>query len=68
LNLAGLATWISVMVLLFVIHLTGIFLGVELWPPLGLAFAAVWFYVMISAYRGKTVILPLIGPMAQQRV
>jgi uncharacterized membrane protein len=68
LNLAGIATWISVMALLFLVHLAGIFLGISLWPPLGLAFAAVWLYVMISAYRGKTVVLPVIGPMAQQRV
>lgn len=68
LNLAGLATWISLMVFLFVIHLAGVFLGISLWPPLGLAFAGIWLYVMISAFRGKTVVLPVIGPIAQQRV
>jgi len=42
--------------------LTGVF-----WPILWLAFVALWLYLMFSAYQGKTVLLPVIGPLAQKQ-
>jgi len=35
--------------------------------PLFLACVALWLYMMISTYQGKTVVLPVIGPFAQQQ-
>lgn len=32
-----------------------------------LAFFCLWLYVIISVYQGKTVVLPIIGPIAQQQ-
>ena len=43
------------------------FLGSFLFMLVGLAFFLLWIYLMISAYQGKTVVLPLIGPLAQQQ-
>jgi uncharacterized membrane protein len=28
---------------------------------------ALWLYLIISAYQGKTVLLPVIGPLAQKQ-
>jgi uncharacterized membrane protein len=33
----------------------------------GLAFFILWIYMIITAYQGKKVVLPLIGPIAQQQ-
>jgi uncharacterized membrane protein len=36
-------------------------------PLIGLAFFVLWIYMIISAYQGKKVVLPVIGPIAQQQ-
>jgi uncharacterized membrane protein len=33
----------------------------------GLAFFGLWIYMMISAYQGKQVELPVIGPLARKQ-
>jgi uncharacterized membrane protein len=38
-----------------------------LMPVLELAFFILWIYMIISTYQGKTVVLPVIGPLAQQQ-
>ena len=38
-----------------------------LMPLLELAFFILWIYMIISTYQGKTVVLPVIGPLAQQQ-
>ena len=38
-----------------------------LWPLFWLAGFALWLYLLISAYQGKTVVLPVIGPLAQKQ-
>lgn len=43
------------------------FLGALLFPLLGLAFFILWIYMIVMAYQGKTVVLPVIGPLAQQQ-
>ena len=32
-----------------------------------LAFFCLWLYVIFSTYQGKTVVLPIIGPLAQKQ-
>ena len=49
-------------------HLLGLYfvasmLGLLLW----LAWLLLWLYMMFSAYQGKTVVLPIIGPIAQKQ-
>ena len=34
-------------------------------PLISLAFFILWLYMIITAYQGKTVVLPVIGPIAQ---
>jgi uncharacterized membrane protein len=33
-----------------------------------LACICIWLYMLIATYQGKTVVLPIIGPLAQQQV
>ncbi len=34
---------------------------------LRLAFFALWLFMLFSTYQGKTIVLPVIGPLAQQQ-
>lgn len=61
LHVAMILAWYACVVVLSVIHL-----GFLLFP-LFLACVALWLYMMISTYQGKTVVLPVIGPFAQQQ-
>ncbi|PWU11570.1 MAG: hypothetical protein C5B51_02295 [Terriglobia bacterium] len=36
-------------------------------PLAGSAFFILWIYMIVTAYQGKTVVLPVIGPLAQQQ-
>lgn len=38
-----------------------------IWPLFGLLCLCIWLYMLIQTYQGKTVVLPLIGPLAQQQ-
>lgn len=38
-----------------------------LMPPVGLAFFALWIYMIVTTFQGKTTVLPVIGPLAQQQ-
>jgi len=68
LNIAWIAVWIvfSIVTSIF-LHIVGFFLGVLLWPLLSLCGLVLWLYMVITAYQGKTVVLPVIGPLAQQQ-
>jgi len=48
-------------------RIMGFFMAGLLWPLFGLACLALWIYMMLSAYQGKTVVLPVIGPLAKQQ-
>lgn len=61
LHVAMILVWYGGVIVLNVIHL-----GLLLFP-LFLACVALWLYMMISTYQGKTVVLPVIGPFAQQQ-
>ena len=37
------------------------------WTLLNLAFFGLWIYMMVMAYTGKPVVLPVIGPLAQKQ-
>ncbi len=43
------------------------FMGALLFPVLGLACFILWIYMILMAYQGKTIVLPVIGPLAQQQ-
>ncbi|HLK69707.1 MAG TPA: hypothetical protein VKU19_40035 [Bryobacteraceae bacterium] len=58
-----IALTIVIMILAF-LHLG--FLAILTWP-LGLLFLAGWVYLIVAAFQGKTVVLPIIGPLAQKQ-
>ena len=37
------------------------------WSLYGLACLVIWIYMIIQTYQGKTVVLPIVGPMAQKQ-
>ena len=41
--------------------------GLILPPLVSLAFIALWIYMIVTAYQGKTVVLPVIGSLARQQ-
>jgi uncharacterized membrane protein len=55
---------IAIGIVLAIVHLLSLIFIVQL---IGLAFFAAWIYVIVSTYQGKTVVLPLIGPLAQKQ-
>lgn len=46
---------------------SGLFVGLAIFSLYGLACFILWLYILISTYQGKTIVLPLIGPLAQQQ-
>ena len=44
-----------------------VFLGSIFYPIFGLGCLLLWLYLLFSTYQGKTVVLPLIGPLAQKQ-
>jgi uncharacterized membrane protein len=50
-----------------VISILHLYLLGFLFPLVGLAFFVLWIYLILSAYQGKMVVLPVIGPLAQQQ-
>ena len=52
------------------IVLNMVFVMMHLWaltPLISLAFFALWIYMLVMTYQGKTIVLPVIGPIAQQQ-
>ena len=51
------------------IAITGVFgfLALLFWPIFALAWILLWLYLLISTYQGKTIVLPVIGPLAQKQ-
>ena len=45
----------------------GAVFGLFLVPLIWLGFFVLWLYLMFSAYQNKKVVLPIIGPLAQQQ-
>jgi uncharacterized membrane protein len=64
LHVACIVIMIGLNIVLGILHLWGMFfLGSLFW----LAFFVLWIYLLIQAYQGKTIVLPVIGPLAQQQ-
>jgi len=52
---------------LSMVHVFGFLLLGTLGTLIFLAFLALWIFMMVSAYQGKQIVLPVIGPLAQQQ-
>jgi uncharacterized membrane protein len=67
-HVAMFAVWIGLRLMFLIVgSIFGFWLIALLFPLLALAFFIIWLFMVISAYQGKTVELPLIGPMARQQ-
>ncbi|MGA2722231.1 MAG: hypothetical protein ABSG79_07425 [Bryobacteraceae bacterium] len=62
LNVAWIAFWMVFNIVFAAMHLFSLLF---LSPLIGLVFFILWIYMIISAYQGKMVVLPVIGPIAQ---
>jgi uncharacterized membrane protein len=63
-HVACIVVMIGLNIVLGILHLWGMFfLGSLFW----LACFVLWIYLLIQAYQGKKVVLPIIGPIAQQQ-
>jgi uncharacterized membrane protein len=69
LSVAWFAVWIVRVMLAMMLGIVGFFwmISLLLWFVIGLGFFILWIYMIISAYQGKTVVLPIIGPLAQKQ-
>jgi uncharacterized membrane protein len=47
--------------------ISGVFMGLALFSLYGLFCFILWLYMIIMTYQGKTVVLPIIGPIAQKQ-
>lgn len=53
-------------ILVRIIGIFGLF-TVVFWPIFILGMFLLWLYLLFSTYQGKTVVLPIIGPLAQKQ-
>lgn len=68
LNVAWIAVWLVLNIVLGAVHILGLVFGLFLSPLIWLAFVVLWVYMIVTTYQGKTVVLPVIGPLAQKQV
>jgi uncharacterized membrane protein len=62
LNIAWIVFWMVFNIIFAALHLFSLLF---LSPLIALVFFILWIYMIITAYQGKTVVLPVIGPIAQ---
>ena len=64
LNLAWIVIAFGFNIVVGILHIWSLFF---LTPLIGLAFFVLWVIMLIQTFQGKTIVLPLIGPIAQQQ-
>ena len=64
LNVAWIVLFYGINIVLGILHLWSLFFFSSL---VGLAFFVLWIILLIQTFQGKTIVLPLIGPIAQQQ-
>jgi uncharacterized membrane protein len=67
LNLAAILCSFVLSIVFATLHIFGAFFGLLLGPLIWLAFFGLWLYLMFQAYQGRTVVLPIVGPLAQKQ-
>jgi uncharacterized membrane protein len=67
LSVAWFVVWFALNILLGLMHMAGVFGAFFLAPLIGLGFFVLWIYMIVMAYQGKQVLLPVIGPLAKQQ-
>ena len=64
LNVAWILFWMVFNIVFVALHMFSLLFLSSL---ISLAFFVLWIYMIITAYQGKTVVLPVIGPIAQKQ-
>ena len=67
LNISMFLVSIALSIVFGMVSFLGSMFGLFLAPLIWLAYLGVWIYMMVSAYQGKKVVLPMIGPLAEQQ-
>jgi len=67
LNVAIILFSFALSILLGIFHFLGAIFGLFLVPVIWLCFFILWLYLMFAAYQNKKVVLPVIGPIAEQQ-
>ncbi len=55
------------LVMIFFWSFSGIGMGLALVGIFGFACFLLWLYILIATFQGKTVVLPVVGPLARQQ-
>ena len=64
LNVAWIVLFYGINIVLGILHLWSLFFFSSL---VGLAFFVLWIILLIQTFQGKTIVLPVIGPIARQQ-
>ena len=67
LNVALILFSFVLSIFLGIFHFIGAMFGLVIVPLIWLGFLVLWLYLIFSAYQGKKVVLPIIGPLAEQQ-
>ena len=67
LNVGVILFSFALSILLGIFHFLGAIFGLFLVPLIWLGFFVLWLYLMYSAYQNKKVVLPIVGPLAEQQ-
>jgi uncharacterized membrane protein len=67
LSVAWLVIRWGLILLLSMVHLFGLLMLGTLGILIFLAGVALWIFMLVSTYQGKQIVLPIIGPLAQQQ-
>lgn len=67
LGVAWMAIWFIFSIVSLALHFMGVFFLLALSELIGLAFLVLWIYMIVTAFQGKEVVLPVIGPLAKQQ-
>ena len=66
LNVAWIGVWILLTAVGAMMHFLALLL-LPIWMVLGLGFFVLWVMLLIKTFNGGKMVLPIIGPMAQQQ-
>jgi len=67
LSVAAFVIRFALVILLSFMHFLGLIVLGLVGTLIFLAFLALWIFMMVSTYQGKQIVLPVIGPLAQQQ-
>lgn len=68
LGVGWIALWIVIGILFTMLGSIGFFFGYfALRSLIGLCFFILWIYLIVMAYQGKKIVLPIIGPLAEKQ-